>query len=208
MRPGTLAIVTLLALARPLAAQTAAVAESLSAPPPGGIVEAERPFALGGGVGALHWDDEAPYDDLALASLTLERAVAPFLRGRAGLGYGETTLALTEPADTRILSIDLQVVALADFGPFRAAGIAPYALGGIGSLVVNPVGEPGRDLPTRSQTQITWGAGALARLGSRFAARAEAVRARVRLADPENLENGDTTPIHTLRWEGRIEWLF
>jgi len=196
-----------LAVPTPLRAQAPAGSEPV-APPPGGFVPLERSYALGVGVAALGWDDDAPYDDLMLASLALERTVMRGVRGRAGVGYGETTVLLDDPADTRILSLDLQVLLVADFGPFRAAGVAPYGLGGIGSLVVNPVGEGDRELPTRSQTQLTWGGGVLARLGSRWQARAEAVRARVELADPENSENGDTTRVQTLRWEGRIDWVF
>jgi hypothetical protein len=203
----TLALVGPLAAPASLRAQTPTASEP-TAPPPGGFVARERPFALGVGLAALGWDDDAPYDDLMLASLALERTVLRGVRGRAGVGYGETTLLLDDPADTRILSLDLQVLLVADFGPFRAAGVEPYGLGGVGSLVVNPVGEEDRTLPTRSQTQITWGGGVLARLGSRWQARAEAVRARVQLADPENAENGETTRVHTLRWEGRIDWIF
>jgi hypothetical protein len=198
---------TTLCLAVPLAAQDPAGAEP-TAPPPGHVVPRERHFALGLGLATLGWPDEAPYDDLTLTSLALERTVLRGVRGRAALGYGETTLLLEDPADTRVLAIDLQVLLLADFGPFRAIGVEPYALGGVGSLVVNPVGEAGRELPTRSQNQLTWGGGVLARLGSRWEARVEGVKARVQLADPENAENGDTTRIHTTRWEGRIDWLF
>lgn len=196
-----------LALAAPLAAQPPADSVP-AAPPAGGLVPRDRPFTIGLGVGTLNWDDDAPYDDLTLASLTLERAVMRGVRGRAAIGYGETTLLLEEPADTRVLSLDLQVLLVADFGPFRTIGVAPYGLGGVGSLVVNPVGEDDRNLPTRSQTQVSWGGGVLARLGSRWQARAEAVRSRVRLADPESAENGETTGVHTLRWEGRIDWIF
>lgn len=196
-----------LVLAAPVLAQTPAASE-LPAPPPGGIVPRERPYALSFGMGALSWGDEAPYDDHAMASLALERTLLRGLRGRAGIGYGETTLLIEEPADTRVLSLDLQVVLLADFAPFRDLGVKPYALGGLGSLIVNPVGDGGRDLPTRSQSQISWGGGIQARLRSRWEARGEAIRARVRLADPVDPQNGDTTPIHTLRWEGRIQWLF
>lgn len=200
-------VLVALALAGPLGAQTPADSVP-AAPPPGDIVPRERPFTVGLGVGALHWDDDAPYDDLTLASLTLERAVMRGVRGRAAMGYGETTLLLVEPADTRVLSLDLQVLVIADFGPFRSVGVAPYGLGGVGSLVVNPVGEGDRELPTRSQTQVSWGGGVLARIASRWQARAEAVRSRVRLADPETAENGETTGVHTLRWEGRIDWIF
>lgn len=202
-----MAVLVALAFAAPLGAQPTADSE-LAAPPPGDLVPRDRPFTLGLGVGSLLWDDDAPYDDLTLASLTLERAVLRGVRGRAAMGYGETTLLLEDPADTRVLSLDLQVLLVADFGPFRTVGVEPYGLGGVGSLVVNPVGEDDRELPTRSQTQVSWGGGVLARLGSRWQARAEAVRSRVRLADPETAENGDTTGVHTLRWEGRIDWIF
>jgi hypothetical protein len=197
-----------LAPAAPLDAQTPVAAEP-PAPPPGRLVPRERPFAVGLGLAALGWDDDAPYDDLTLASLALERnLLRGLLRGRAGIGYGETTLLLEDPADTRVVSLDLQVLLVADVDPLRSLGVEPYGLGGVGSLVVNPVGEEDRELPTRSQTQVTWGGGVLARLGSRWQARAEVVRARVRLADPENAENSETNGIHTLRWEGRIDWVF
>jgi hypothetical protein len=200
------AALALLAATAPAAAQADTRPE---APPAGGIVPRERPFALGLGMGSLSWDGEAPYDDVTVTSLVLERTLARWLRGRGAMAYGGTMLATDEgTVDSRLLSLDLQIVVLPDYGPFRAVGVMPYALGGFGSLVANPSGDGGRDLPTRAQSQVTWGGGVLARLGSRWEARVERIRARLRLADPIDGANQETTTIHTNRWEGRISWVF
>ena len=177
-------------------------------PPPGGIVERERPHILGFGIASLSWDGESPYDDLTMSSLVLERSLQRLFRARAGIAYGGTTFDADGEVDTRVMSLDLQLVVVPDVGPLHDFGVLPYVLGGCGTLVTNPSGEGGRDLPTRSQSQVAWGLGVLARIGSRFEARGERIRARVRLADPIDATNQETTSIHTNRWEGRISWVF
>lgn len=211
---------TFVALGLLIASGTPALAQD-AVPPPGGIVRPERAFALAATVGALRWDEEAPWEDGALAGLAIERALWRGIRGRAAFAFGGTTLAarpsdfppILPPApgddvDAWVYSIDLQAVLGADFGPFRTAGIVPFAVGGVGSLVTNPSGDGGVDLPTRSQTQVTYGGGVRARLGSRWEAVAEATAATVRLADPYDATNNETTTIHNLRWEGRLQWVF
>ncbi len=194
------------ALAAPLGAQEATPPSE--PPPPGDIVVHERPFALGFGFASLSWDDPAPYDDLTMSSLVLERRLLRVLRGRGAIAYGSTTFDADGPADTRVMSLDLQLVALPDVGPLRTVGVMPYLLAGVGSLIMNPSGEGGRDLPTRSQSQAMWGLGVLARIGSRFEARGERTHARVRLADPVDAASQETDTITTHRWEGRISWIF
>lgn len=181
------------------------------APPPGGIIDAERSYAIGLGVAAFRWDERAPYDDMALGSFTIERRLWSGIRGRAGLAAGMTDLAGSsagEPVATDVYLVDLQILAGPDFGVFREIGVLPYGLVGVGSLVTNPSSDGGLDLPTRSQSQFTYGGGVMARVFARWEARAEVTRSNFRLADPFEGENVDTETIHNLRWEGRISWLF
>lgn len=191
-----------------VAAGPAALAAQVSAPPPGGLVEPARGYALGAFAGWLRWDDAAPYEDAPLWGLAVERDLWSFVRGRASMGAGTSTLLAAEPVDAWIFSFDLQVVLAADVGPFRAAGVIPYALGGVGSLVTNPTGDGAGDLPTRSQSAWTWGGGVRARIADRWEARGEATVPAVRLADPLEGENRETETIHNLRWEGSVQWLF
>ena len=189
------------------------------APPAGEIVTPERNYAVGLGVGSFRWDDGAPFDDMALGSLTIERKLWGGIRGRAGVGAGMTALGgppagdeegsvAREPVDTDVYVIDLQILAAPDFGPFEAIGTMPYVLAGVGSLVTDPSSVRGRDLPTRSQSHLTYGAGVVARVLERWEARAEVTRSNFRLADPFEPEDVETDTIHNLRWEGRLSWLF
>ena len=85
----------------------------------------------------------------------------------------------------------------------------PYVVGGFGTLVTNPSGEgPEGDLPTRSQSQWTYGGGVQARVYERLEARIEGTIAGVRFADPFVGEERETQTIHNRRWEGRVSWLF
>lgn len=197
-----------LLLAAPLAAQPPGSAAPPEVPPPGGIVVPVRSYALGLGVGSLRWDDEAPYDDLVLGSLTIERALWSGVRGRAGMGYGTTTLAAAAPIDTRIYAFDLQVLLSPAFGPLADSPILPYGVVGVGSLVVDLTAEPADfEGGTRSQSQVTYGGGVVARI-DRWEARVEATAASLRLADSLDIEEGETRTIHNLRWEGRLGWAF
>ncbi|CAN5140339.1 hypothetical protein BH18GEM1_BH18GEM1_18080 [soil metagenome] len=185
-------------------------------PPAGGIVPLDRSYAVGLGVGMLRWDDAAPYANMPLVSLSIERRLWSFIRGRAGVGVGQTDFVITEagtgaggdPVDIDLYAIDLQVLFGADFGPFRAAGVVPYAVAGVGSVVTDPAHGDERELPTRSQSQATYGGGVLARVLDRWEARGEVTVAALRLADPVNGEERQTETIHNLRWEGRVSWLF
>jgi hypothetical protein len=186
-------------------------------PPAGDIVPPERVYALGLGVGSLRWDDKAPYADMPLVSLAIERKLWSFIRGRAGLGIGQTDLDIAaatggadpgQPVDIDVYAIDLQVILGADFGPFRSVGVVPYAVAGLGSVVTDPAHGDERELPTRSQSQATYGGGVLARVLDRWEARGEVTVAALRLADPVDGEELGTDTIHNLRWEGRLSWLF
>lgn len=169
----------------------------------------DRSYALGLGVGSLRWDDAAPYDDLVLGSLTIERALWSGIRGRAGMGYGTTTLTAAAPIDTRIYAFDLQVLLSPAFGPLADSPVLPYGVVGVGSLVVDLTDEPpGFEGGTRSQSQVTYGGGVVARIVDRWEARVEATAASLRLADPLDIEESETRTVHNLRWEGRLGWIF
>jgi hypothetical protein len=183
-------------------------------PPPSGIVARPRVFALGIGVGSYSWEEPspfaAPYEDLTMTTLSVERILWRGVRGRASMGAGKTTLQIgPDDIETWVMPFDLQVVLAPDFGPFRRFGVMPYAVGGFGSLVTNPSGDTeDLELTTRSQSQWTYGGGILARVLERFEARLESTAAGVRLADPVESEERETQTVHNRRWEGRISWLF
>lgn len=170
----------------------------------------ERAFALGAGIGHYGWEDPAPYEDLTMTSLAIERLLWRGIRGRASMAAGKTTLLLEDgQVDTWVMPFDLQVLLSPDFGPFRRLGVMPYAVGGFGTLITNPSGDlEDLELTTRSQSQWTYGGGIQARVLERFEARLESTVAGVKLADPFTTENRETTTIHNRRWEGRVSWLF
>lgn len=204
----TLFALAFLAGAAPVAAQVLA-GEPPNAPPPSGIVPPERAFALGLGVGSYRWEGPAPYEDMTVTSLSLERALWRGIRGRVSIAAGRTTLNLDSGSvEAWAVPVDLQVLLAPDFGPLRRLGAMPYAVGGLGTLITNPSGDTGVELTTRSQSQWTYGGGIVARVGGRFEARFEGTSVGVRLADPVETEDRDTETIHNRRWEGRISWLF
>lgn len=201
-------------LAAPALAQDYGAPDTLSVPPPSGIVPKPLRFALGVGIGSYQWEDPAPfgapYEDLTMTTLSIERILWRWVRGRASMGAGKTVLQVgPEEVDTWVMPFDLQVVVSPDFGPFRRFGVMPYAVGGFGSLVTNPSGDlEDLELTTRSQSQWTYGGGILGRFLERFEARFEGTAAGVRLADPVEGEERETQTVHNRRWEGRISWLF
>lgn len=199
-------LVAALAAAAPASAQDGPAASS--PPPPGGLATVERSFGLGLGAARLSWDDTAPYDDATMLALSIERDLWTGVRGRGSVARGGTTLADETPVDAGVWSFDLQVLLAPAFGPLADAPVLPYAIGGFGSLVTNPSGDDGVDLPTRSQSQWSYGGGARARIGDRWEISAEGVATGVRLADPLVPENRDTRTIHNIRWEGRLQWRF
>lgn len=177
-------------------------------PPPGGIAEVERTHGLGLGVARLGWDETVPYDDLGMVTLSVERDLWRGIRGRAGLAWGRSTLTAGDPVDAGVWSFDLQVLLAPEIGPLVGSPVLPYAIGAIGSLVTNPSGEGGVDLPTRSQSQWSWGGGVRADLGRRWEAMVEATSVGVRFADPVVPDNRESRTIHNIRWEGRLQWRF
>ncbi len=211
MRPPRAILVGLaLALTVPGAAgaQPGAKATPTAPPPAGGLVEVERDYGLALGVARLGWDETAPYDDLAMATLSLERDLWRGVRGRAGLAWGESTLAAEAPVDAGVWSFDLQVVLAPEIGPLAGSPVLPYAVGGLGALVTNPSGDGGADLPTRSQSEWSWGGGIRGEVGERWEVTAEGTSVGVRLADPVTPENRESRTIHNIRWEGRLQWRF
>jgi hypothetical protein len=192
--------------ATPAVAQVAG--PGTGAAPPGGIVERQRAFALGLAVGSYDWEDPAPYEDMTLTTLSIERKLWTGIRGRASISAGRTHVNLESgSAEVWATPVDLQVVLAPDFGPIARLGVMPYAVGGFGTLITNPTGDTDVELTTRSQSQWTYGGGILARYG-RFEGRLESTSVGVRLADPVKAEDRDTVTIHNRRWEGRISWLF
>lgn len=195
--------------AGPASAQEAA-GDTLAAPPAGGIVEPDRPYGLGVGIGKLSWESGVPYEDVTLTVLSLERDLWTGVRGRAEMAGGTSSLTTPDgpPSDAWVLSFDLRLTLAPDFGPFHRLGVLPYVLGGVSSLITNPTGANADDLPTRSQSAWSWGGGVRARLPARLEAAVEASSMMVRFADPVVPENRETDTIHDTRWEGRLSWRF
>jgi len=207
------------ALAVCLAAPTAAQVPDgpAAVPPPGQIVERQHDWALGFSAGRFAWDDDAPFDDIALVGATVERELWPGIRGRGGVAYGVTDFAargtfgpgVTDEAlrgDVRVWSFDLQLLAGPAFGPFMKAGVFPYVVGGFGTIVTDA--NDAGDLLTRNQSQWSFGGGVRVRVARRWEVRAEGTSVGMRLADPFEFENRETDTIHNTRWEGRVSWLF
>lgn len=201
-------------LAGPASAQDYGAPDTLSVPPPSGIVPKPRSFAFAVGLGTYRWEEPspfgAPYDDLTMISLSIERMLWRGVRGRASMAAGKTTLHVEpDEVDTWVMPFDLQVLLSPDFGPFRRLGVMPYAVGGFGSLITNPSGDTeDLELTTRSQSVWTYGGGVQASFRERFEARLESTAAGVRLSDPVESEERETQTVHNRRWEGRISWLF
>ena len=212
-RTALLALTALACLAAPASAQDYGAPDTLSIPPASGIVPKPRNFALGIGLGTYRWEDpspfDAPYDDLTMTTLSIERMLWRGVRGRASMAAGKTSLHVgSQEVDAWVMPFDLQVLLAPDFGPFRRFGVMPYAVGGFGSLVTNPSGDlEDFELTTRSQSQWTYGGGIQGRF-ERFEGRLEGTMAGVRLSDPVESEVRDTQTVHNRRWEGRISWLF
>ena len=202
------ALAAILAVTWPGATRAQESASVPAAPPPGGVAEVERGFGLGIGLASLGWEESAPYDDLAMTTLSLERDLWTGIRGRAGLAWGKSTLAADGAVDAGVWSFDLQVLLAPEVGPLVHWPVLPYALGGFGSLVTNPRSERGVELPTRSQSQWSYGAGLRGQLARRWELSAEGTAVGLRFADPTTPENRETRTIHNIRWEGRIQWRF
>ena len=200
MRAAGLLLMTL-AFAMPVAAQERIA--NPPAPPPAGIVAEPVSFSLGVGLASYGWDADAPFEDATLWSFAIDRRLGPLARGRALLGTGTTTLVGEERVDTRLYAIDLQVLVGPEIGP-----AAVYVIGGVGTVVTAPDEPSGVDLPTRSQSQVTFGGGARARFAPRLDAALEFTSAAFRLADPFDAEERETDTIHNSRWEGRLSWWF
>jgi len=183
--------------------------ERPEAPPPGGIVEHAHDFAVALGAGHFRWDDAAPYDDLSLFDVSVERLLWQGIRGRAGAAFGRTDLNLEgDKISTNVFWIDLQVLVAPEFGPLADSPVLPYGLIGVGAVVTDPSEDPRIEPTTRSQSSVTWGGGVRGRVARRLEASADVVGSMLRLADPVNAQDNDTTTIHNLRWEGRIQWRF
>jgi hypothetical protein len=192
----------------PGALEAQAGSDELPAPPPSGITPSEPTYALGFGVGALTWDDDAPYEGLSLASLGIERRLWQGIRGRTRLGLGETELLGQGNTDVTVILVDLELLASPAFGPLRDSRVLPYVVGGLGAVVTDPTGEGDTDPATHSQSQWSLGGGVRARPFSRWELEVEGTRNGMRLLDPLDAENPDSETIHNLRWEGRISWTF
>lgn len=178
-------------------------------PPPSGITPSERDYALGFGIGTLSWDDGAPYHDVTMASVGIERRLWQGLRGRARIGFGESELRGSTETSVDVVLLDLELLFAPAFGPLRDWPVLPYAVGGLGALVTDPSGMEGTDeLRTESQSQWTVGGGVRARPFRRWEIELEGTSSGVRLLNPLDPDNRESETIHNLRWEGRVSWIF
>lgn len=186
-------------------------------PPAGDIVEPTRTWSLGGGIASVSWDDDAPYEGLAMTTASIERRLWSGVRGRGAMAFGTTEFRAagrfgddvgpeTEGATVRVWSFDLQVLVEPAFGPLADAAVTPYAVAGVGSLV-HDYTDAG-SLTTRNQSLWSYGGGVRARVSPSLEVRAEGTGFGLRLADPFDVQNRETDTIHNTRWEGQVRWVF
>lgn len=176
------ALAAALLAAGPAAGQQGASGEPDAEAP--AMAEAPRSFHLGPSVSVVSWEDDGgpAYDDVTLWGIDVERLVASFLAVRLDGGYGRGEV--TGGGRTVELNSYLAELALAirpTVPPLARAGVAPYVVAGLGTVVHDPANE---DLSTASQNALSWGLGVEVEPLDRFGARLEWRRYEV---DLENL---------------------
>lgn len=151
------------------------------------MARAPADFAVAPTLAWTIWDrhaGSAVVEDGLLAGADLGSRASRFLAFRLLLAYGSARISGPDGSATaRQFLAELSAVGRAAFDPFRRFGVVPFVDAGVGTLAHDPVPE---ELITRSQTVLSWGAGADVALGrgSPFGLRVEWRRAEVQL---ENL---------------------
>ena len=124
------------------------------------MAEAPLQFRLSGTGGVFLWGEEENVpriDDLALFGLDIESRVVPALAFRLGVSYGRTSAADdTSSVDVNQWMIDLMAVGRLAVRPLVRAGVVPFGLVGLGSVILDPSGD---DFRTRSQGAFSIGGG-------------------------------------------------
>ena len=124
------------------------------------MAEAPLQFRLSGTGGVFLWGEEENVpriDDLALFGLDIESRVVPALAFRLGVSYGRTSAADdTSSVDVNQWMIDLMAVGRLAVRPLVRAGVVPFGLVGLGSIILDPSGD---DFRTRSQGAFSIGGG-------------------------------------------------
>lgn len=215
--PGILAAAALLSacLGRPLLGQdTTRVpqggapqdAESVRPPP---MPDAPRQFKLAAALSVQRWGDAAgrgEVDDSWLYGLEVERLLIDFLSIRLSGAYGRGSVAgASGEVDLNQYLVDLALLGRLAIEPLASAGVIPYAgvLGG--SIVHDPVE---RDLRTRSQTALGFGAGTEVRLTDRLGLHLDWRHLFVELEDILNPESREAVQVEVDRASAGLFWRF
>lgn len=195
--------------------------EDLAGPP---MADAPAQFRVSATGGWLGWDDpDAPgeqrLDGGSLWGLDLETRMGRYLAFRFGAAYGRTTITGPDAGGTtRSVGANQVVVELAaeprlSVEPLRGAGVVPFGIAGLGSVVHDPRAEPGEldpSPPTRSQGSLIYGAGvdaspdALGDLGVRLEWR----RAEVQTQRLFVVTSREGTSRGSSRITGSVYWSF
>lgn len=124
------------------------------------MAEAPLQFRLSGTSGIFFWGEEEDVpklDDLALFGLDIESRVVPALAFRLGVFYGRTSAADdTLSVDVNQWMIELMAVGRLALRPLVRAGVVPFGLIGLGSVILDPSSD---DFRTRSQGAFSIGGG-------------------------------------------------
>ncbi len=166
------AVLALALIPAPAAAQEGV--EGLEEP---AMADAPDQFRVSATGGWLAWEDpgadagvaeEQRVEGAALWGVELETRVGRYLAFRLGGAYGRTSITSVGPGgDPRSVDVNQVVLELVaeprlEVGPLRRAGVVPFGLAGLGSVIHDPSTETGEfdpPLTTRSQGSLIWGGG-------------------------------------------------
>lgn len=188
------------------------------------MADAPDQFRASVTAGWMAWDEpEAAggerVDTGALLGIDLETRVSRWVSFRFGVGYGRTTITgpdqsgTTRTVDANQVVLELIAEPRLGVGPLSRAGVVPFGLLGVGSVVHDPSAEEGTfdpALPSRSQGSLMYGGGvevapeALGDLGVRLEWR----RTDVQLQRTFVLTARDGASRGADRFMGSIYWSF
>lgn len=171
--------------------------------------DAPRQFKLAAALSVQTWGDAAgrgEVDDSWLYGVDVERLLVDFLSIRLSGAYGRGSVASAgAELDINQYVVDLALLGRLPIEPLVSAGVIPY--GGVigGSVVHDPVD---RDLRTRSQTALGFGAGAEVRLTDRLGLHVDWRHLFVELEDILSPESREAVQVEVDRASAGLFWRF
>lgn len=216
-------------------AAAALLAVCVAAPPAAGqeteedlagpaMADAPDQFRVSSTAGWLDWDEPGAAGEKQVATgalwgLDLETRVSRWIGFRFGAAYGRTEI--TEPdgsgtartVDASQVVLELVAEPRLAVGPLQRAGVMPFAVVGVGSVVHDPRAGPGEfdpPLPSRSQGSLIYGGGldvVPETLGS-LGARLEWRRNDVQLQPTFAVTSREGTGRGASRFMGSVFWSF